>query len=434
MESLLARNVIFCVLFIYLHTKQGQSHAPLYDGTDATLPRNLSNNTITDRIQHSNMGEVDNHNHALFEGDVSLNAEDEKIVDRSETGDAGNAEVEVQGIVEKRKAVRRRRYVWQSRIVPVQMTSAVAPMRNYILQAMAEIQQNSCVRFRDRQPEDRYFIRFVRKFGCWSPVGRQVGTTGGQELSLGPGCEDPGIILHELMHALGFWHEQARTDRDQFINVLWENVLPGQQKNFNRWNGRKLDFVGQAYDFTSVMHYGNTAFSKNGKPTMISIKDPNLQFGATRSTLSDTDKIQLNALYDCEVSGGGWSHWSNWGPCDEKCGRLRERFCTSKDRSKCPNANENGVELAEGKCQQDECYVPVPGHWGRWAAWGKCSRTCGRGYRLRSRVCDNPTPQYGGKLCQGSIAEVEECSVKTSCTSKKEKLVMGCRWEKEKAT
>ncbi|EDO42645.1 predicted protein [Nematostella vectensis] len=312
------------------------------------------------------MGEVDNHNHALFEGDVSLNAEDEKIVDRSETGDAGNAEVEVQGIVEKRKAVRRRRYVWQSRIVPVQMTSAVAPMRNYILQAMAEIQQNSCVRFRDRQPEDRYFIRFVRKFGCWSPVGRQVGTTGGQELSLGPGCEDPGIILHELMHALGFWHEQARTDRDQFINVLWENVLPGQQKNFNRWNGRKLDFVGQAYDFTSVMHYGNTAFSKNGKPTMISIKDPNLQFGATRSTLSDTDKIQLNALYDCEV--------------------------------------------------------PVPGHWGRWAAWGKCSRTCGRGYRLRSRVCDNPTPQYGGKLCQGSIAEVEECSVKTSCTKKKSLL------------
>ncbi|EDO26733.1 predicted protein, partial [Nematostella vectensis] len=62
---------------------------------------------------------------------------------------------------------------------------------------------------------------------CWSPVGRQVDVVGGQELSIGDGCNEKGIILHELMHALGFWHEQARTDRDEYINVLWENIMPG---------------------------------------------------------------------------------------------------------------------------------------------------------------------------------------------------------------
>ncbi|EDO28263.1 predicted protein, partial [Nematostella vectensis] len=172
--------------------------------------------------------------------------------------------------------------------------------RKNILEAVKEIHKTSCVRFRDKKPNDKYWIRFVRKQGCWSPVGRQVDGVGGQELSIGDGCNEKGIILHELMHALGFWHEQARTDRDEYINVLWENVMPGIPVNFNRYNGGRLDFVGGMYDFESLMHYGNYAFSKNNKPTMISIKDPAMQFGRRRSTLSDTDILQLNALYDCE--------------------------------------------------------------------------------------------------------------------------------------
>jgi hypothetical protein len=75
--------------------------------------------------------------------------------------------------------------------------------------------------------------------------------------------------------------------------------VSGQEKNFNRYNAGQLDYAGGIYDFDSTMHYGNLAFSKNDKPTMMAIKDPSLQFGRTK-TLSKTDIIQLNALYDCK--------------------------------------------------------------------------------------------------------------------------------------
>lgn len=49
---------------------------------------------------------------------------------------------------------------------------------------------------------------------------------GAQELSLSPDCfwGKGGTIRHEMMHAIGFYHEQARTDRDNHIKIMWENI------------------------------------------------------------------------------------------------------------------------------------------------------------------------------------------------------------------
>ena len=59
-------------------------------------------------------------------------------------------------------------------------------------------------------------------------MGKQYWTNGGQDLSLGQGCNNKGTVMHEMMHAIGFWHEQSRPDRNQYVEVLWENIVPGR--------------------------------------------------------------------------------------------------------------------------------------------------------------------------------------------------------------
>lgn len=71
-------------------------------------------------------------------------------------------------------------------------------------------------------------------------------------VSLAPTClqKGPGIVLHELMHVLGFWHEHSRADRDRYIRVNWNEILPGKPGGAQaRWglgvHGERATGVGQ---------------------------------------------------------------------------------------------------------------------------------------------------------------------------------------------
>ena len=68
--------------------------------------------------------------------------------------------------------------------------------------------------------------------------------------------------MHELMHAAGFWHEQSRADRDDWITINWGNIQAGMEFNFLKYDLRKTDHLGAEYDTCSVMHYGAYAFAK----------------------------------------------------------------------------------------------------------------------------------------------------------------------------
>ena len=96
-----------------------------------------------------------------------------------------------------------------------------------------------------------------------SPVGRQ----GGRQIINITSWGSPFIIAHELLHTLGFLHEQTRPDRNTYVDVtaFCNNVQGGCMgstylNNFPISNGATT--YGY-YDFDSVMHYGQCSFSRN---------------------------------------------------------------------------------------------------------------------------------------------------------------------------
>lgn len=60
-------------------------------------------------------------------------------------------------------------------------------------------------------------------------MGRRGG--GPQAISIGKNCDKFGIVVHELGHVVGFWHEHTRPDRDRHVSIVRENIQPGGHRH-----------------------------------------------------------------------------------------------------------------------------------------------------------------------------------------------------------
>src|SRR5207244_10120856 len=109
------------------------------------------------------------------------------------------------------------------------------------------------------------FARAAAAFTCNSYVGMQGGE---QPVNLGDSCTDFAVI-HELGHAIGFWHEQSRNDRDQYVQVHFENVALACVYNYDTYGARGRE--ASPYDYASAMHYYPYAYSRNSLPVMVTI-------------------------------------------------------------------------------------------------------------------------------------------------------------------
>ncbi|KAG1947574.1 meprin A subunit beta-like [Pimephales promelas] len=183
--------------------------------------------------------------------------------------------------------------------IPVPYVLSVNLSINYkgiILRAFEQFRLKSCIDFKPRAAE-AFYISVESLQGCWSFVGRIF--SGGQNLSIGNGCGIKAIVEHEFLHALGFWHEQSRYDRDDYVTINFEHIIRGQEHNFNKYSENVTTTQGTPYDYYSVMHYDKNAFS-NGNGSTIITKLPEFQdVIGQRLDISEYDAIELNKLYKC---------------------------------------------------------------------------------------------------------------------------------------
>lgn len=158
------------------------------------------------------------------------------------------------------------------------------------------IEGRTCIRFVERTFEID-FVEIINGDGCWSWLGRQGGR---QELSMcrSCGCVQTGIALHEAIHALGYDHMHNHIDRDDFVQVFWENIEPAFHFAFNKVNPEWFDNYGTPYDLLSSMHYAGWAFSINGLDTIVPHDRSYInRIGFNR--LSEGDVTRLNRMYQC---------------------------------------------------------------------------------------------------------------------------------------
>ncbi|XP_061610569.1 meprin A subunit alpha-like [Phyllopteryx taeniolatus] len=185
---------------------------------------------------------------------------------------------------------------WEFPIPYILTDSLELNAKGVILQALEEYRLRSCVDFKPYEGEASY-ISFTKLSGCWSYVGDD---RRGQNVSIGARCDTKAIVQHELLHALGFYHEQSRSDRDDYVKIWWDQIEEGKELNFIKYEDDFITDLNTPYDYESIMHYRPLSFNKNESIPTITTAIPffNEVIGQ-RLDFSAVDITRLNDMYSC---------------------------------------------------------------------------------------------------------------------------------------
>ncbi|XP_052069170.1 meprin A subunit beta-like [Mytilus californianus] len=235
-------------------------------------------------------GVADNHPEeaGFFEGDIEIEPGEEPYL---------------------RNAVANHRLLWPHGVVPWTIDSIHSRQASHVQvfhDAMNEIMEKTkvngkkCIDFQPRKAEHGY-MQFTYGSGCHTPIGYH--STRRSDVTLGTGCLRKGTVMHEILHGLGFWHEQSRADRDNYVTVHWKNIQTSHARNFDKYQlGTQIDHLGMPYDYGSVMHYPAFAFAIDRHQMTLEPKQSGVTIGQ-RVRLSETDAKEIQILYGCIPRG-----------------------------------------------------------------------------------------------------------------------------------
>lgn len=189
---------------------------------------------------------------------------------------------------------------WPCGIVPYSFEYGAfnSAQTNTIYSAINEYHSRTCLRFVPRTSSDSNYIEFTSRYaGCWAPVGMQGGR---QTVNLqSPSCVTYATAVHEILHAVGFYHSHSVSNRDSYVRINWNNIQQGQEHNFNKFGDNEVTDFGVPYDYRSILHYSSTAFSKNGYPTIESRHRGYTLGNANQLSSGDVEKVQRMYQYEC---------------------------------------------------------------------------------------------------------------------------------------
>lgn len=334
----------------------------------------------------------------LFEGDIKLTDAQKKAVENAietegnlEFNEESGAKFGLTNVYPK----------WKDGIVVWDFASSIGYLqRTGIMAAMKEWNQktNGCISFRRRAGEKNYLEFYVGN-GCWGHMGQPNGKS---QISVGANCHHQHIMAHEIGHALGFWHEQNRPDRDSYIQVLWGSV-PNQFKDaFKKFGVKDIDSLGVPYDYGSVMHYPWNAFSTTGRNTMRPLK--RVRILPYTSGISALDVKQAKLFYEC----GGTQPITKKPPVEPVTKCVEEQLQAENRDSSCQDASSSCASWASrGECSKNPAYMLT-----------SCKKSCGKCGGSGSCVDKNKNCAYWAKAGYCSVRdqkEYMESNCKKSC-------------------